>query len=367
MDLRRHVIYLAILVAACGEKSSDKSKTTRPSIRAIEPNAGRPGTKVTIHGARLIGSDKVTGTVHFGDVATAPTFATTDVAYGIVPDDVTAATHEVVVTTIDGASVPVTFAVTGPTPEELKERAWTQCMPAACAGDTAVNATGTACDAKGATILLSIAAKDLLVNAPLPYAHILVVDNVTGEPTGICALTDIAGDAVVRAPAAQDLALRISSNDGPPVNTFHQRFSANASRVYYGMEGASYDAALGYGFTPQPGTSVVFGVVFEGPHEPYFTWDGYSYMESTAWNYAGATEVAIDPESGTVVYTNAAGDWDPTKSQIHPYTGNFIIYDVAPGAFKLAYFEDDVRTPADYDDYRAFPDELTLTFPVRTP
>lgn len=365
---RAILLMAALLAAACGDKEkSSQSKSTLPSVSAIEPNAGRPGTKVKIHGARLIGSDGLAGTIRFGDVITAPTFADAGVYYSQVPADVTEATHEVIVSTLDGMSDAVTFTVTSPTPAELEAMAWAECIPSHCVGDAVANASYTACNAQGATVDLSVELKDLLWDSPLPFAHIIVADNATGEPTGVCAVSDAGGTATLRVPAGGDLAFRVVATNGPPVNTFHQRFTANASRVYYGIQETSMDAVVGYGITPAPGTGVVFGVVFAAPHEPYFTWDTYTYLDSTAAGTLSATTVAASPASGTVIYTNSSGYWSISQTQIHPAVGEYIIFDVNPGAFRLAYFEDGVPVGVDYDAYRAFKDELTLTFPVRTP
>lgn len=369
MPTRKAIVLLTALAAAgCGEKStSNKAKTTLPAVTAVEPNAGRPGTAVKIFGARLIGSDGLPGSIRFGDVVTAPTFADAGVYYTHVPEDVTEATHEVVVSTLDGISTAVTFTVTSPTPEELEERAWAECIPRHCTGDTTPNANYSACNATGDAVDVTVSLRDLLWETKLTFAHIIVADNTTGEPSGVCAVANTAGGATLRVPSGIDLAFRVVATNGPPVNTFHQRFTANASRVYYGLLETSMDAVASYGIDTQPGRSAVFGVVFSGPHEPYFTWDTYTFTDSTAWTRGGATTVAVDPASGTAVYTNASGYWDPTQTEIHPMVGDFIIYDVAPGPFSLAYFEDGVRTPVAYDEYRAFADELTLTFPVYAP
>lgn len=372
-----------VLLSACGAACRVETPhpvtitPNGPGLLYLEPATGSADTPFTIVGTGLVIED-MKPKVRFGTWQTTPTAATEAVIHSFVPPKATPGDYEVKVSLDGHYSNALTFTVVKTPPGGGSDLGdgdgdgdGTNPPPPAPLCDTTNCPAGTqagagVCDATGDTVTLTFSLRDVLYDDALANASVELLDNVTGIRTGVCGATGAGGTITLKAPRATPLAVKVTPAAPGDVTgyTFHQTWTTDATRVFYGVRAASKNMLTGAVAPFTPGTGWIFGIVYRNGNPPYFTWDTYVFSQSTAWSYGGATTVAADPRSGAVVYTDSAGYFDDTRTSINPYTGRWVIYDVAPGALSIAYNEDGVRKTVSYGDVRVYPGALTLAFPV---
>ena len=219
-------------------------------------------------------------------------------------------------------------------------------------------ANGENCDASGdGLVTVSGTAQDFQSDRALSGAIVSVLNNDTGEPTGVCGKTDSAGKLAVKVPKGKKVAFSTSKLEDQAKDTyqFNITYTTDSDETFFSVSNITAQLIPGIIGEPlDPTKATVAGTVY----------NMFGKAITTATTPSGAPiSYKVRTKSGQKAYYFDDGIPNSDETELNTKSGDslFVAFGLVPGKQELELTYNGVVTAVTDNTLFAFPDSIAIS------